>query len=234
MLCHRCVRLPESSVFRRFKRTWNKLHRLTWHLTTTQEHNHTREIVFGSAFNRLVAYGNRSLSWVNWLALSNLQLLRCQFDNGLVWKAAFRYSITNQHKKIRWSTIELLKLGGTAHRVVLRAWTSSVLVLRIAEGTANGQVSIHPCHSHYFLHVTASALNPRSFARKVWLMVRGEATVGSRPREDRTISPPQKHTAIANVAHSEVIIASRRAWRLNNDKRSCRSARLVGVEKLLV
>ena len=37
--------------------------------------------------------------------------------------------------------------------------------------------------------------------------VRGEATVGSRPREDRTISPPQKHTAIANVAHSEVIIA---------------------------
>ena len=36
-----------------------------------------------------------------------------------------------------------------ARHILNRA--SRVLVLRITEGTANGQVSIHPCHSHYLV-----------------------------------------------------------------------------------
>ena len=41
-------------------------------------------------------------------------------------------------------------------------------MLRIAEGTANGQVSIHPCHSHY-LHAIHPYRGPTLFQERVLL-----------------------------------------------------------------
>ena len=38
--------------------------------------------------------------------------------------------------------------------------------------------------------------------------VRRQTTVSARPREDRAVRPAQKNTAIADIAHPEVIIAS--------------------------
>ena len=42
--------------------------------------------------------------------------------------------------------------------------------------------------------------------------VRRQATVSARPREDRAVSPAQKNTAVANIAHAEVIIACRESF----------------------
>eukprot|EP00438_Fugacium_kawagutii_P012038 Skav218180 [mRNA] locus=scaffold5213:199462:200015:+ [translate_table: standard] len=65
-------------------------------------------------------------------------------------------------------------------------------------------------------------------------MVRRQTTVSARPREDRAICPAQKNTAIADIAHAEMVIASGGAWCLDNNKSACGATGLIGIQELLV